>query len=78
MPASVKVEPLTARLSEPQLVDHFRALAEIIGDQELVVVLDNCEHVIGTAAQVAEGLLPSSQIASSQSAIDFSTFPWSR
>jgi predicted ATPase len=32
-------------------------LAEIIGDQELVVVLDNCEHVIGAAAQVAEELL---------------------
>jgi predicted ATPase/DNA-binding SARP family transcriptional activator/tetratricopeptide (TPR) repeat protein len=32
-------------------------LAEVIGDQDMVVVLDNCEHVIGAAAQVAEGLL---------------------
>ena len=34
-----------------------KRLAEIIGDQDLVVVLDNCEHVIGAAAQVAEELL---------------------
>ncbi len=32
-------------------------LAEIIGEQELVVVLDNCEHVITAAAEIAEGLL---------------------
>ncbi len=32
-------------------------LAEMIGDHDLVVVLDNCEHVIGAAAEVAEGLL---------------------
>jgi predicted ATPase/DNA-binding SARP family transcriptional activator len=32
-------------------------LAEMIGDHDLVLVLDNCEHVIGAAAEVAEGLL---------------------
>ena len=32
-------------------------LAEMIGDHELVIVLDNCEHVIAAAAEVAEGLL---------------------
>jgi predicted ATPase/DNA-binding SARP family transcriptional activator len=32
-------------------------LAEMIGDHDLVVVLDNCEHVIGAAAEAAEGLL---------------------
>ncbi len=32
-------------------------LAEVIGQQELVVVLDNCEHLIGAAAEAAEGLL---------------------
>jgi predicted ATPase/DNA-binding SARP family transcriptional activator len=32
-------------------------LAEVIGDRELLIVLDNCEHVIGTAAAVAEDLL---------------------
>jgi predicted ATPase/DNA-binding SARP family transcriptional activator len=32
-------------------------LAEVIGTRELVVVLDNCEHVIATAAEVAEDLL---------------------
>ena len=32
-------------------------LAEGIGDRELLLVLDNCEHVIGSAAGVAEELL---------------------
>ena len=34
-----------------------RRLAELIGDRELVIVLDNCEHVIDAAAAVAEDLL---------------------
>src|SRR3954454_1478835 len=32
-------------------------LAEMIGDHDLVLILDNCEHVIGAAAEAAEGLL---------------------
>jgi predicted ATPase len=32
-------------------------LAELIGEQEMLIVLDNCEHVIGVAAEVAEDLL---------------------
>src|SRR6185369_12010134 len=32
-------------------------LAELIGDRALLIVLDNCEHVITTAAEVAEDLL---------------------
>ena len=32
-------------------------LAEMIGDRELLILLDNCEHVIATAASVAEDLL---------------------
>jgi predicted ATPase/DNA-binding SARP family transcriptional activator len=32
-------------------------LAEMIGDHELLILLDNCEHVITTAAEVAEDLL---------------------
>jgi len=32
-------------------------LAEGIGDRAMVIVLDNCEHVIETAAEVAEDLL---------------------
>ncbi len=32
-------------------------LAEVIGNQDLVLVLDNCEHVISAAAEAAEGLL---------------------
>jgi len=34
-----------------------RRLAEVIGDRDLLLVLDNCEHVITTAAEVAEDLL---------------------
>ena len=29
----------------------------MIGDREMLIVLDNCEHVITTAAEVAEDLL---------------------
>ena len=32
-------------------------LAEVIGDREMLIVLDNCEHVITTAAEVADDLL---------------------
>ncbi|MDQ3293833.1 MAG: tetratricopeptide repeat protein, partial [Actinomycetota bacterium] len=32
-------------------------LAALIGEQDLVLVLDNCEHLIDAAAEVAEGLL---------------------
>jgi predicted ATPase/DNA-binding SARP family transcriptional activator len=32
-------------------------LAEMIGERDLLIVLDNCEHVIGMAAEVAEDLL---------------------
>ena len=32
-------------------------LAEMIGDREMLIVLDNCEHVIATAAEIAEDLL---------------------
>jgi predicted ATPase/DNA-binding SARP family transcriptional activator len=32
-------------------------LAEMIGNRDLLIMLDNCEHVIATAAEVAEDLL---------------------
>ena len=32
-------------------------LSELIGERELLIVLDNCEHVITTAASIAEHLL---------------------
>ncbi|MEY2569807.1 MAG: hypothetical protein QOE63_157, partial [Acidimicrobiaceae bacterium] len=32
-------------------------LAEMIGERDVLLVLDNCEHVIATAAEVAEDLL---------------------
>jgi len=34
-----------------------KRLAEVIGERELLLVLDNCEHVITAAAEVAEDLL---------------------
>ena len=33
------------------------ALADVLARQQLLLVLDNCEHVIGTAAQLCAGLL---------------------
>lgn len=32
-------------------------LAELIGDRQVLILLDNCEHVIATAAEVADDLL---------------------
>jgi predicted ATPase/DNA-binding SARP family transcriptional activator len=32
-------------------------LADMVGDREILLLLDNCEHVIDTAAEVAEDLL---------------------
>ena len=33
------------------------ALADVLARQQLLLVVDNCEHVIGTAAQLCAGLL---------------------
>lgn len=61
-----------ASLSDPELVpsvlgaalgvhpsggDHTRALAAWLRDKTALLVLDSCEHVIGTAAALAEALL---------------------
>lgn len=51
-PAGVRTA-ITAALGLP---DPNR-VTEMIGDRELVLVLDNCEHVIATAAEVAEEFL---------------------
>jgi predicted ATPase/DNA-binding SARP family transcriptional activator len=51
-PAGVR----TAISSALDLPDPSR-LAEMIGERDLLIVLDNCEHVIATAAAVAEDLL---------------------
>ena len=51
-PAGVRA----AIASALELPDPSR-LAELIGDREMLIVLDNCEHVIATAAEVAEDLL---------------------
>ena len=51
-PAAVR-SAITAAvgLTDPRQLDAW------IGDRELLIVLDNCEHVIATAAEVAEHLL---------------------
>ncbi|WP_433164001.1 helix-turn-helix transcriptional regulator [Kribbella sp. CA-247076] len=41
----------------PTEVDPLVALARGIGDRELLVVLDNCEHVVAESARVIEGIL---------------------
>ena len=61
-----------ASLSDPDLVpsavgtalgvplpggDHTRALAAWLRDKQILIVLDNCEHVIGATAVVAEAIL---------------------
>jgi predicted ATPase/DNA-binding SARP family transcriptional activator len=46
----------TAIASALDLPDPNR-LTEIIGDRDMLLVLDNCEHVITTAAEIAEELL---------------------
>jgi predicted ATPase/DNA-binding SARP family transcriptional activator len=51
-PAGVRA----AMASALDLPDPTR-LAELIGERELLIVLDNCEHVITTAAEVTEDLL---------------------
>lgn len=51
-PAGVRA----AIASSLELPDPSR-LAEMIGERELLILLDNCEHVISTAAEVAEELL---------------------
>ena len=34
-----------------------RALARVLAGQQLLLVLDNCEHLIGAAAELCAGLL---------------------
>jgi predicted ATPase/DNA-binding SARP family transcriptional activator len=67
-PAAVRAAIANA-LDAPDAV----CLEEVIGDRELVIVLDNCEHVIEVAAAVADELLrscPSLQlIATSREAL---------
>ena len=36
---------------------HHEAVARAIADKKLLLVLDNCEHLIGAAATLAETLL---------------------
>ena len=51
-PAGVRAAIATAlEMSDSNL------LAELIGDRAVLILLDNCEHLIATAAEVAEDLL---------------------
>ena len=51
------VTPMHVAIAAALGVTDPNRLAEIIGDQDMVVVLDNCEHVISAAAQMAAALL---------------------
>jgi predicted ATPase/DNA-binding SARP family transcriptional activator len=51
---------LDLQILERRVVSHRDALSrivEIIGDNEVVLILDNCEHVLDAAAKLAEHLL---------------------
>jgi predicted ATPase len=48
---------VTAAIASALDVPDASRLAEMIGDRELVIVLDNCEHLIDAAATMAEELL---------------------
>ena len=48
--AALGVESRSARPSEAAVAAH-------VGDRQLLVVLDNCEHLVGACARLAEGLL---------------------
>ncbi|HZX54222.1 MAG TPA: hypothetical protein VFE86_06060, partial [Ilumatobacteraceae bacterium] len=50
-------EGVTAAIGSALDLPDPNRLAEMIGDHQLLIVLDNCEHVITTAAEVAEHLL---------------------
>ena len=50
-------QPCAAAISAAVGLTDPRQLDERIGDRELLIVLDNCEHVIATAAEIAEHLL---------------------
>ncbi len=47
---------LGMRLRSEQDAD--AALARLIGDRRLLLLLDNCEHLVGACARLAEALLP--------------------
>jgi len=48
---------VTAAIGSALDLPDSNRLAEMIGEHELLILLDNCEHVITTAAEVAEDLL---------------------
>jgi hypothetical protein len=52
---SVVAGVLRLRLGSNNIVPEF--VAHVIGDRKLLLVLDNCEHLIGAAANLAETLL---------------------
>jgi non-specific serine/threonine protein kinase len=45
------------KVREQPGVPAAQALARVLARQQLLLVLDNCEHVIGAAAQLCAGLL---------------------
>jgi predicted ATPase/class 3 adenylate cyclase len=48
----------TLRVKQHRNLAIVDATAEAIGDQRMLVILDNCEHVLGPVARLLDGLLP--------------------
>ncbi|MEV0295055.1 BTAD domain-containing putative transcriptional regulator [Nocardia sp. NPDC050710] len=48
---------LGVHAAEGGSADPLESLCEVLADQELLLVLDNCEHVVESAADLAEALL---------------------
>jgi predicted ATPase len=55
VPAAVAV---VLGLRQPPGMSIVESLAEVLARQQLLLVLDNCEHVAGAAAELCGGLLP--------------------
>jgi predicted ATPase/class 3 adenylate cyclase len=49
------------RVTERQGWSVMDSLAAVIGDQHLLLLIDNCEHLVGAAAEAAAGLLERSR-----------------
>ena len=50
-------EGVTAAIASALELPNPNRIAEMIGTRDLLILLDNCEHVITTAAEIAEDLL---------------------
>ncbi|WP_083822330.1 AAA family ATPase [Saccharopolyspora spinosa] len=61
--SAMLVSAVTAALEVPDLSagEPLTALVEFLADKRLLIVLDNCEHVLGAAGSVVSALLGSAR-----------------